>query len=371
MKKVSLITIFDNCNFGTYLQCLALSKIFERYGATIEIVDYRRRFNQYHRLLYPYTKVSSHNIKSFIRNLGIMYVRWQQHKYIKHFCKVSRRYNSYKSLASNPPIADIYLTGSDQVWNIMHNHGIDKAFYLDYAPAGKRRCAYGASIGMKEIPDEYKIKVKRLLSTYDYISVRESSNKVLLENLGLKNIDLVLDPTLLLSKNDWKQYIVKSLTPTYNYLLVYSVEKSTQAKIVGEIARKIADDNALKVVCISYGGRGSRIPGCDKYYYYSSLERFLTLFYNASFTVVSSFHGTAFSINMNKPFITVAPERFTSRIDSLLELTGLTRRKVNKITDLQDSRLSDINYKSVNIILDKWRNKSFDIIQKNILLDNE
>lgn len=367
MTRVSLITIFDNCNFGTYLQCLALSKVFERFNAEIEIVDYRRKFNQYHRLLNPLRKGFCYNIKSFIKNLGIMYVRFREHRYVRRFCKVTHTYYDFDDIKAAPPKADIYITGSDQVWNIAHNRGIDKTFYLDYAPQGIRRCAYGASIGMEEIPNHYKPEIKSLLEKYDYISVRETSNKNLLFQLGIKDVDVVLDPTLLLNKNDWEKYVVDSLAPNYDYLLVYSVEKAEQRKLVGEVARKIADKNGLKVVCISYGGKGSRIPGCDKYFYYSSIERFITLFYHAKFTVVSSFHGTAFSINMNKPFITVTPDQFSSRIDSLLNLTHLGERKVSKVEDIVDISLGEIDFDNVNIILSEWREKSLNIIKSKIL----
>lgn len=367
MTKVSLITIFDNCNFGTYLQCLALCNVLEKFGASVEIVDYRRKFNQYHRLLNPFSKHPLDNIKVFIRNIGIMWVRFREHRYVRKTCHLTHVYNEYSKLKSNPPIADIYLTGSDQVWNTIHNHGIDYAFYLTFAPNGKRKCAYGASIGMSAIPKEYEKETRKLLSQYDYISVREDSNKVILNSIGIPDVDLVLDPTLLFDKSGWGRYVKNRLRPHCKYLLVYSVEKSEQAELVSQVARQVAQEKNFEIVCISYGGKGSRIPGCDKYYYYSTIERFLTLFYFADFTVVSSFHGTAFSINLNKPFITVAPERFASRIDSLLSLTNLMDRKVANRQDLTTSAMQDIDFGTVNSILATWRKKSMGIIRDKIL----
>ena len=118
--------------------------------------------------------------------------------------------------------------------------------------------------------------------------------------------------------------------------------------------------------------------GLDKYlgvdyplyknYYYASPIDFLHLIDNASFLVVSSFHGTAFSINMNKEFITVSPRRFNSRIDSLLSLVNLTNRKVSSVEDFNMDILSEkINYNQVNDILSNERMKSLGFIKTNIL----
>lgn len=367
MLKVSLVTIFDNPNFGTYLQALALSKILERLGATVEIVNYWREFNIYHKNLNPFRPGFISRLVRLIRNVGIIMVRKRQHRYIEKEVELTQRYTSYKQLKKNPPQADIYLTGSDQVWNTRHNHGIDKAYYLGFAPMGKRKCAYGASIGMHEIETKFKEETALLLLQYDFISVRESSNVELLLGIGIGPVEMVLDPTLLFNRADWKNYVKEKLRPEEKYLLVYSVESATQRELIAEIAGRVSKEKKLKKICISYGGRGSRIPCCDKYYYYSTLERFLTLFYYADFVVVSSFHGTAFSINMNKPFITVAPERFSSRVDGLLQLIDLKERKVSKMEEFKHSLLAVPNYVEINKILDTERQRSILLIKERIL----
>lgn len=369
MLKVSLITIFDNPNFGTYLQALALSKVIEKQGAKVEIINYWREFNIYHKRLNPFCPGFIARIVRLIKNLGIIAVRNRQHRYIRKKVALTRQYTSYHQLEKNPPQADIYLTGSDQVWNTKHNHGIDKAFYLGFAPAGKRKCAYGASIGMQEIDPLYKEETIRLLSQYDFISVRETSSVDLLYRIGISPVKMVLDPTLLFDRSDWGKYIKQELKPQMSYLLVYSVESAAQREVIADIAEKVAKKKNLQKICISYGGKGSHVPRCDKYYYYSTLERFLTLFYYADFTVVSSFHGTAFSINMNRPFITVAPERFSSRIDSLLQLTGLENRKVSRIEDFHASLLVFPDYAEINQKLNLERQHSIQLVKKNILTE--
>lgn len=366
-KKIILITIFDNSNFGTYLQTLALSKVIEGMGGTVTIIDYWRPWLQYSKLLYPCgIRKWSANILKWIKLAGIIKARHSHHRFIKKHLSVTKRYYGYDALVTHPPKADIYLTGSDQVWNTTYNKGIDKAYYLGFVKEGKK-CAYAASIGQDEIPSEYQSATKELLMSYSSISVREKQNVKLLNDIGISNIQVVLDPTLLFTKNDWKPYINKSLRPHRPYLLVYSVEKKTQSRQIASIAQNIAKQRGLKIISISYGGKGTRIPHCDHYHYYSTIERFLTLFYFADFIIVSSFHGTAFSINMNKEFITVAPNRFSNRVDNLLKITGLEERKTNSPEEALAISLNPIHYDLVNRLLDEQRVFSMDFIKNHIL----
>lgn len=118
----------------------------------------------------------------------------------------------------------------------------------------------------------------------------------------------------------------------------------------------------MKIYGIYYGGRDWNIDCCDKNFYYSTPDMFISLLLQADFVVVSSFHGTAFSVNFNKPFFTVLPSRFASRIDSLLEKCGLMNRKISEYsTNYLDD---DIDYQVVNNILEKERVKSFAFIDK-------
>ena len=107
------------------------------------------------------------------------------------------RYCSYDQLKANPPLADIYITGSDQVWNSIWNKGIDLAYFLDFAPAGKPRIAFSASIGREQLNEEEIPETKHLLEKYNAISVREQSAVEILASMDIKST-LVLDPTLML-----------------------------------------------------------------------------------------------------------------------------------------------------------------------------
>lgn len=365
MKKVNIITILDNFNFGTYLQAFATAKTVQDLGYKAEIIAYNR----------PGTTVWSH----YIRSLKTTYnpLKWlartlyalreaslkkKDLSFVSQYLS-SKRYYSFNDLKYDVPIADIYMTGSDQVWNSFYNHGIDKSFYLDFVPNGKKRIAYAASIGMKNIPIEEQEPMKLLLSKYDMITVREESSIKILSDIGVdtERIKVVLDPTLLLDKKCWERYACKRLVKE-QYLLVYSVEDSEKNKEVAKIAMDIARLRNLKIIGVYYGGKSTSIPGCDKNFFYSTPDIFLSLLLYASFVVVSSFHGTAFSVNFMKEFVVVSPDKFNSRITNLLALLKIENRQV--VSAKNDiSILKTLDYENIHRILENERVKSLQILK--------
>ena len=364
-KKVSIITIFDNPNFGTYLQALALGVVLKEKGCDVEIVHYERPvWHVFPKLLLRFKFLEPlYQLKSYIRNNRFDVQRIECRKFVKKYLKVTRTYYSYSQLEENPPKADVYLTGSDQVWNTIHNHGVDRSFYLGYAPDEAPKFAYAASIGMSAIPEEFSVETKKLLSRYNAISVREKSNMELLNAIGIKS-EVVLDPTLLLNRSQWDRY-AKRMTLNEPYLLVYSVESKERDSLVGEVAKKVAVSKGLKIYEVNYWGENKTIPGCDRHYFYATPNLFLALLAGASYVVVSSFHGTAFSINFNKDFLSVAPDRFSSRIDAILEMTGLSSRKVSSVEEVTEELInSHVDYSATNERIDAERMNSLKFINK-------
>ena len=366
--KVSVITILDNTNFGTFLQALATCKAIEHVGHEAEVVRYTRTF-----------MTPSGMSRKILKERG--FLRWINRRYLKPFknifslrsldydflakhVEVTPEYIGYEQLQKTPPMADVYLTGSDQVWNSIYNRGIDKSYYLDFVTKGKKRIAYAASIGMSEIPKGQEDEIKNLLSKYSTISVRETSAVDLLSRLGIK-ATVVLDPTLLLDREQWASYAGNSQPSQEEYILTYSVEYGNEDSIIEYYAKQVASRKKLKIYHVSYSGPSSMPAYADKVFPYATPDVFLRLMLGASFVIVSSFHGTAFAINFNKPFITVTPHRFNSRIDSLLALTGLNSRKVSNC-DMRIDDMECIDYEIVNKVLDDERKKSLLLLKSMI-----
>lgn len=368
-KKVSLITIFDNINFGTYLQSLATALKINELGGDVTIIWYEREHNR--------SKVPFEDKCSLLRYFRPLYAffaknqsYWQKRecrKFVSRFVRVSKLYYTYDELLKNPPKSDIYVTGSDQVWNTDHNMGMEMIYYLSFVPEGCRKCSFSSSIGMDYIDPKYETQTKKLLGDFDSISVREYKAVELLETLGIR-AKKVIDPTILLSRREWER-IVTPYVHKRPYVLVYSVEWGKCDKIIANTARDAASHIGGDIIEVNYVGSSKQINGCDLRFEFANPSTFLSLFLGASFVVISSFHGTAFALNLGIPFITVAPERYSSRIDSLLTQTNTVSRKICDYDKCKIEALlnEDIDFTYVNKILNLEREDSIAYIKNNIL----
>lgn len=366
--KILLVTIFDNINFGTYLQALATGVVLQRMGADVRILWYER---PWHRLRTSFDKYFP-----FVRKIGWFYAQMTDNKgyiqkykcrqFVQKYIPITKLYYSYDEIKNNPPKANVYLTGSDQVWNTSHNKGIEPVYYLDFVKKGKK-VAYAASIGQKKIDPKYVDETRKLLSQYEAISVREKSAIELLNDIGI-NADAVLDPTLLLTREEWCFY-TRPFRSNRPYVLVYSVESGDQDVTISRTARVIANQINGEVIEVNYVGSHKQIPNCDKRYYYATPDLFLSLLLGASFTVVSSFHGTAFSLNLNIPFITVAPQAFSSRVENILSETRTMDRKISEFNESAVLKMfnTPIDFRAINSYFEDKRRKSIEFISSNIL----
>ncbi|MEE1043657.1 MAG: polysaccharide pyruvyl transferase family protein, partial [Clostridia bacterium] len=223
----------------------------------------------------------------------------------------------------------------------------------------KRKISFAASIGKTELSESEEAIVKEYLSDYSYLTVRETSAVSLLDSMGIKS-EVILDPTLQIEKEHWISMASKRLIKEKYLILMLLYREDNNAT---EYARKIADEKGLKLVKISWELK--KPPYVDILMTHRKPEDFLSLFYNAEYVVTNSFHGLAFSINLNKQFVVIKRNEFNSRIDSLLEMTGLTERLVDYNLDM-DIVNKEIDYNSVNDILNAERIRTQNLIQENI-----
>ena len=360
--RILIVTMHRGNNFGSALQVYALSETLKNLGHNPVVLDYipRRinfRLNLGRMIKNLFLGKSLHGKYEALRGIMILVSSQRQYnRFFKEKVNLTRPYYSYDELVNDCPVADIYMTGSDQVWNSFHNGGIEYVFFLDFVPEHAKRISYAASFG-KERLDEWEIsETTRLLKKYQAISVRESSALTILKNLGITNGVHVLDPTLLLSKEEWLKRIPKNKEQD-KYLLIYSVEPNKTDLI--EYAKLIANRLNLKIYLVEWGLR--KYPGVDKMLSLLPPLELMSYFANAEFIVASSFHGTAFSINMNKQFMSVAPKKFSTRAKSLLDLVSLSDRYVEEGNFKIEQALSPIDYENVNDILSRQReiSKSF------------
>ena len=261
--KIKTITCHDVYNHGASLQAFALQTYLSCLGHDVEIIDYKPDYLSNHYKLWSVS--NSVFDKPVVKQLyllaklpGRMIALRRKRKFDeftqKYLHLTSKRYQSNEELKANPPKADVYIAGSDQIWNTLFQNGRDAAFYLDFAPKGTKRVAYAASFATKDVVEEYKPFVRRMLQGFDSISLRERISLPLLESLGRNDGVAVCDPVFLLSREQWNK-ILPTSSIEEKYLLVYDTERSNKIR---DIAQSIAKERKLKIYNIS-GFRNSYV----------------------------------------------------------------------------------------------------------------
>lgn len=339
---VAVITLHNSPNYGSCLQAYATQNVLSRLGTAPSIVDYYRHDaipeNETDRALngqlvkrMPIFKIPG--VKTLAR-IPVSHIVARRAKPLNEFRReklalTSRKYYSAESLEQDPPHADIYCTGSDQVWNSTWNKGFDRAFYLSFAPEGAKRIAYAASIGKSSLDEWEKAPMREALSKYAYISVREVEAAELLESIGVHGAVPIIDPTLMLTKEDWSVLNDESVVPKGPYILIYQLNKDRE---FDKYAHKLSIKMGLPLYRIAYGVHERRKN--EHTIICPSVEGFVSLFLHAEVVITDSFHGTAFSLNLSRKFVTINPGRFSGRIMNLLKMTDETRHYLEDYRDL-------------------------------------
>lgn len=352
--KVGIITMHCPLNYGAVLQAYALQTYIESLGHQVEIIDYRPEYIMLPtRLSYIGDRKYRQNIILRIAYLGLKVfprIRVSKnfygflHKYI-HLS--SQKYMSLKSLAENAPDYDIYICGSDQIWNVYLPNGNDDAYFLSFA-GDKPKMSYAASMSMDGSFDEETTKrFAKLLNDFCAISVREDVAVGQLAFLNRK-IEHVLDPVFLLNKEMWIQNLcLDNGDRNDKYILIYPMG---DGQSVFRQAKRLSEITGLPVYSIS---QSNKIPTfIKKNYNGPKVEDFVGLIKNATYVVTNSFHGTAFSIIMKKNFWACSIKNTSSRIKSLVRVVGLENRLLAD-DDTTRNLTEQINYLNIENNLNK------------------
>lgn len=355
MKTASIITVHLGANFGSNLQAIATSEVLKGLCLEPTIVRYippRCTWKRFWKgSFYPVTLLHHfYSLPNRLLNNRIY------DGFLDRHCRMSEKILPQDDFAKVCPKADFYITGSDQIWNVKYNEGIDKHYFWDGIKGTK--IAYAASIGGDSLSDEEVAAFEKYLPEYKAVSVRESGAKELLKGIGFEATH-VLDPTLMLDRNVWKKYASPRIVKD-PYILVYLPYNIVDKAQAYRSIRKIAKRKGLKVVAFSWGYWKDKYA--DLTIRYANPGDFLSLMMHADYVMTNSFHGTAFSINLNKQFWSYFPSAFTTRVTSVMDLCGVSRRVLsNEITD--EAIDEAIDYEPVNKILDVERLKTLDFLK--------
>lgn len=361
--KIGIITFQRAQNFGAQLQMYALYTFLKGQGHYVSILDYYCPTVEdlYVKEFPTWKRYVSKNIYSGIVRLYseiVGHFTYQKKKrllfesFLKDFFVLTERFSTPESM---PTAFDVLITGSDQVWNYKLTGGRKTPYFLDNNKGDQcfpKRIAYAPSAESYQFDSLISDKnyLKNILSRYNWVSVRERSLAVLLsEKIAIK-ADTVIDPTFLLSKEDYLKIAEKSKET--NFLCLYQV---TPSKSINTIAAKIAKERGLKIIYAHSAGIAT-----DKAGAYGPQEM-LGLLCSADVIVTSSFHGTAFSIINRKDFYCVYDEP-SVRIQDLLADMHLCERMITPKNPY-------LTYKKVSYndeIIESCIKKSKDLLLKNL-----
>lgn len=355
--KIGIVTLTGQFNYGNRLQNYALSEVLSQMGHDVETIwnsTVERKKSKTKTIVkdilrpmvkgYDYSKSQSIRRKNFLR-----------------FSKENIKLSDYEisDNKENIELKDMYdrfVVGSDQVWNYSYPT-FTKTYFLMFADSDKT-ISYAASFGVSKVSKESIPLYKAGLKHIKYISVREEAGAKLVKEIANKKAQVTLDPTLLLSKDEWEKKEKKPRKMTdKKYILTYflgNISDDRKAEI-----EKIANKNDMEII---------NLNDIKQYNYYSSgPSEFLYLFHHASLILTDSFHACVFSIIYANPFFVFEREdksgpSMESRINNILGMLDLNDRRIKTLKG--NKKIFEAKYDNCEEILKKEKKKSIDFLTK-------
>ena len=374
--KIGLLSV-QNHNYGSILQAYALQQFLNNMGNEAEIIRYKKTnlIKQASRLFYyPLFKAT---VKMKWKNIYCKVFKKKEcsqtlnsrerafSAFIDKNIRVSKLYVGRKELEKSYQDYDVFVLGSDQVWNPMNLGG--DFFTMTFVPDHVRKITYAPSFGVSEIPKNQRKKTAAYLSRIDKIAVREKDGIRIIKELTGRDVTTVVDPTILIDRSVWDQQTSERMVKE-DYIFCYFISTNPAYRA---FAKRLSEKTGLKVVGIPHVdeyvkadvGFGDIIPDGV-----GPLE-FVNLIRNAYYVCTDSFHGSVFSTLYHKTYFTFSRyakeggDSTNSRLYSFLEMIGLEKRLTNPEQEITDVLLQKIDYQNTDAILKKIRADSIKYLE--------
>ena len=382
MKKIGIITYFYYYNYGTMLQGYALQKVMEREGKgafSSEIIDCR--FGEKHLSFWYYFKIRARRFfiyfiqikrvleilkKNVLINTKYKNENAQKRQlfedFVKQCCSMSDvTYNKSSDLYPDPPIYDIYVTGSDQTWS--PKVGLRDSLFLGFAPKGKVKVAYAPSIGVASYSPEEEQYVLEHLNGYQFVSCREKHGSDILGKLSPVPVETVLDPTLLLRADEWRQVAAKPEGLPEKYILCYFIGERIYYR---EFAKQLSIQ--LKMPLVYIPGSNTDINSGNYLVWKSGPREFLSLIDHAEVVLTDSFHGTILSINFRRNFYSFIKHEGAKAMDNMriIDILGRLGQSDRLLTEYNGKTIDymPVDYTFTDSLLQAERDSSESFINK-------
>lgn len=327
MTTAAVITLHQVDNYGTQLQAYATQEKLKQYFDNVVLIDYRRPDTYGKGLVNSFAKSNPVKALAFLPT----YLLWKKvfdgfrSKYLN---LTEKTYLSESDFKNFNDFADVYVSGSDQVWNSGWNKGVIPCFYLDFAPDGKPKYAYASSFGRNHLDENEVNQSKKYIDRFDMISVREQSGVDILNNqYGYHNAVQIVDPTLAMPASFWRSIATKPRVKG-DYILIYNLNRSKEFDgYADELSRRTGLPIyrfCTRVDQVFRNGKSLVVP---------EILDFVSLVDNAKYVLTDSFHATAFSMNMGTEPICIYPGQYSGRLSEFLKLVDSEQRHVDGYDD--------------------------------------
>ena len=366
--RVGIITYHSAYNFGSVLQAYATQQIINMIGCKAEIINYRMDSQKE---FYAYI----HHVdtfKSLIKYLMIFgkkkdlkrrAIRFE--KFIEEYLLLTDEFSRPEEACAYSETFDTYISGSDQIWNKHSNELKDvdlkymDPYFLTFTK--KKKISYASSV--VNMTDKELLYVAKKIMDFCHVSCREKESADKISKLINRNIETVLDPTLLLSSVDWKKIMCQTKFESKPYLLLYTLTTNSHLLRLLCEAKKKAKEYGVQLVVLA--PLATAVPNIYrvKFIYDAGPKEFIRLVYDSKYILTDSYHGTLFSINFQKQFFSMIPqEKSDNRLYQILDKLDLKFRIINDIIDANFAY--EFDYSKSMYKLEEYKNESISYIKK-------
>lgn len=366
--KIGILTFYCSDNYGAMLQAYGLKHYVQSENSDTEIVPYAPPFLTGRHWFFPYYEFPSKRASILWSLTGLKHHLemgrdfFRQKRNMKKFRKAYlldgvKEFRTEKGLESLP--YDMYIVGSDQIWNPDITFGLRKAYFGAFENLKKQKIiAYAASLGGSRLDKKYDEQMTHLLQEIDFISMREKTAVPYIKSLTQKEVTAVSDPVFFLDAKYWEK--LEIAPKRKRYILVYVTERNSELK---NYVKLLAEEKKLDVVEIKLQ------KGHDEESFLIDLcagpAEFLGYIHHADYIVTNSFHAMAFSIIFHKAFLVFAHSNRNARLENVLEQCELQERMV-----LRDQVPVDIDYpvdwETVEVQKEQMAKESKDFLRKSL-----
>lgn len=373
LKKVALMTWYTYYNYGTSLQVTALTKCIQKLGYDVFIIAYEPKGTLYKTPKKITLQWITKKIIKKILNTKKTYLSLEREILFKNYLskrlKETSKCRSYSELHDLNKEYDAFVCGSDQIWSPLC---YDDKYFLSFVENSEKMIAYAPSVGSIKIDNEIvKEKMQKNISRFTkYLSVREQQGADLIKDLTGLDAKVVIDPTLLLSSNEWDEYVdinTSKQLEEQEYIICYFLgERNNYMDYVKKLSKKLNVPYYLIPVTQEDKNSRNSVP------FEVGPVEFISLIKNAKYICTDSFHGMVFSINYNKPFSVFKrfkdndPRNQNSRIFNLLRLVSLEDRLIDYDNFSNFENVLKCNFEKVNKKLQKLRSNCLSYLEASL-----